>query len=121
METLRIPIDAIPQGRICFEKGKGVVDPPKCFRFKKNFATLVKSLRRESELHIGALRVSIDIYRKFETPMNQGYGDIDNLAKSILDACNGVIWKDDSQIVDLHIRKFITSENPHVGIRIGEI
>ena len=50
METIRIPIDAVPQGRIRFEKGKGVVDPPKCFQFKKNFAALVKSLRRESTL-----------------------------------------------------------------------
>ena len=121
METIRIPIDAIPQGRIRFEKGKGVVTPSRCLHFQKNFTTLVKSLRRESTLYIGALRVRIDIYRKFETPMTQGFGDIDNLAKGILDACNGVLWKDDSQIVDLHIRKFTTNEKPHVGIRIGEI
>lgn len=31
--------------------------------------------------------------------------DSDNLAKPILDALNGVIWKDDSLIVDLHIIK----------------
>jgi Holliday junction resolvase RusA-like endonuclease len=27
--------------------------------------------------------------------------DVDNLVKSIKDACNGVIWKDDSQVVRL--------------------
>ena len=31
--------------------------------------------------------------------------DIDNLAKSILDGMNGVVWKDDSQIVSLHVTK----------------
>jgi Holliday junction resolvase RusA-like endonuclease len=35
--------------------------------------------------------------------------DIDNLAKSILDGINGVIWKDDSQIVSLHITKVYAS------------
>lgn len=32
--------------------------------------------------------------------------DWDNLAKSIIDACNGVIWRDDAQIVDCRVRKF---------------
>ncbi len=31
--------------------------------------------------------------------------DIDNYAKSILDAMNGVIFKDDSQVISLHITK----------------
>jgi Holliday junction resolvase RusA-like endonuclease len=35
--------------------------------------------------------------------------DIDNLAKSILDGMNGVIWKDDSQIVSLHVTKVYAS------------
>jgi Holliday junction resolvase RusA-like endonuclease len=37
--------------------------------------------------------------------------DIDNLAKSILDGMNGVVWKDDSQIVSLHITKVYASES----------
>lgn len=32
-------------------------------------------------------------------------GDIDNLAKSILDGLNGVVWMDDSQVVALHLFK----------------
>jgi len=32
-------------------------------------------------------------------------GDVDNYAKSILDALNGVAWKDDSQIVEVTVRK----------------
>lgn len=35
--------------------------------------------------------------------------DLDNLAKSILDGFNGVIWKDDSQIVSLHVTKVYAS------------
>jgi Holliday junction resolvase RusA-like endonuclease len=35
--------------------------------------------------------------------------DIDNLAKSILDGMNGVIWKDDAQIVSLHVTKVYAS------------
>lgn len=35
--------------------------------------------------------------------------DIDNLAKSVLDGINGVVWKDDSQIVSLHVTKVYSS------------
>lgn len=31
--------------------------------------------------------------------------DLDNLAKTILDGMNGIVYKDDSQIVDLFVRK----------------
>ena len=31
--------------------------------------------------------------------------DVDNLAKSILDACNGIVFEDDGQVCELHICK----------------
>jgi Holliday junction resolvase RusA-like endonuclease len=35
--------------------------------------------------------------------------DIDNLAKSVLDGMNGIVWRDDSQIVSLHVTKVYAS------------
>lgn len=43
--------------------------------------------------------------------------DLDNLAKSILDACNGVIYKDDAQIVDLITHKRY-DDSPRVEVTI---
>ena len=31
--------------------------------------------------------------------------DLDNHAKSVLDACNGILYIDDGQVIDLHISK----------------
>lgn len=31
--------------------------------------------------------------------------DLDNVLKALLDACNGVLWGDDKQVVEAHIRK----------------
>jgi len=39
-----------------------------------------------------------------------GKPDVDNLAKTIGDALNGIMWRDDSQIVVLQVRKFYASE-----------
>jgi len=46
---------------------------------------------------------------------NKSCGDLDNLAKSILDALNGVIWIDDSQIESLHVRK---TYSKHAGASV---
>ena len=43
--------------------------------------------------------------------------DIDNIAKAVLDSINRIAYKDDSQIVDLQVRKFY-SENPRVVVTI---
>lgn len=46
--------------------------------------------------------------------------DIDNYGKGILDALNNIVYKDDSQIVDLYEQKFY-SDNPRIEIVIKEL
>ena len=43
--------------------------------------------------------------------------DVDNLVKCYMDACNGVAFYDDVQVVDLQVRKFY-SERPRVVVSI---
>lgn len=44
--------------------------------------------------------------------------DIDNGLKSLLDAMTGILWEDDSQIVELTIYKGYSKENPRVDLLI---
>jgi Holliday junction resolvase RusA-like endonuclease len=37
--------------------------------------------------------------------------DLDNLQKSVLDACNGVLYHDDSQIIKVRASKFWSDKN----------
>lgn len=46
--------------------------------------------------------------------------DVDNLAKAVIDALNGVAWDDDSQIVQLSVHKDYTSK-PSVYLSISEV
>ena len=43
--------------------------------------------------------------------------DIDNVVKAVLDALNGVAYRDDTQVVELHVRKSY-SEKPRVEVSI---
>ena len=36
--------------------------------------------------------------------------DCDNLSKTVLDALTGVLWRDDAQVVDLHVTKHYAAE-----------
>lgn len=44
--------------------------------------------------------------------------DVENLSKAICDAIRGVIYVDDSQIIELHLRKEY-GEQPGVAIEVG--
>ncbi len=46
--------------------------------------------------------------------------DLDNIVKAILDACNKIIWRDDSQVVTIIARKYY-GEVPRTIVRITEI
>ncbi|HDG6220165.1 TPA: RusA family crossover junction endodeoxyribonuclease, partial [Staphylococcus aureus] len=46
--------------------------------------------------------------------------DIDNLIKTVLDACNGHVWKDDNQITEITSSKRYGLE-PKIIMRVEEV
>lgn len=42
--------------------------------------------------------------------------DVDNIAKCVLDALNGIAYGDDKQIAELHIKKIFTDNGPKVTV-----
>jgi|TARA_R110000764_G_C10844447_1_gene364552 Holliday junction resolvase RusA-like endonuclease len=47
--------------------------------------------------------------------------DLDNIAKLVLDALNGIVYKDDSQVVELNIRKFYTVGDCCIVLNIDKV
>ncbi len=129
--------EAIAQGRPRAGKtwtGKTVIYDPSKSRNFKEYVKLVASQNAPRTLLEGALKVRVTVYRetlksfsnrkkelaesRLLRPVTKP--DLDNHAKSVLDALNGVIYKDDSQIVDLTVSKYY-SEKPRVEVRIEEV
>lgn len=95
-----------------------VYDPPKVKQFKSILHNLVTEQYKKPPL-TGALSVSLLFYRPVQRSLsnverqrrlsNQHKPtvkpDVDNYIKSTLDALNGVLWEDDSQIVKLTAEK----------------
>lgn len=49
--------------------------------------------------------------------------DFDNLAKAVCDALNGILWADDSQVVDASVKKMYAAggEEPGVYVLVTEL
>lgn len=106
-------------------------DAPKSRAYKE----LVKFAawdNRPSEPLTGPLKMEIDVYivppKKYHTKPKQALiaarqllpttkPDVDNLAKGIKDGCSKIIWQDDSQVVELRIRKFYDMQ-PRAEVKI---
>ena len=114
--------------------GKGIrlYDPKKTADFKKQLRLLAQA--EHVEPLQDALSVEIWFYRAVQKSISKKEHirrttgcvrpikkpDIDNLCKATLDSFNGILWKDDSQIVDLNLHKYY-SDNPRIEIELEEL
>lgn len=46
--------------------------------------------------------------------------DADNIAKAVCDALNGVVWLDDSQVVDCRVKK-VYGREPRLDVTVAEL
>lgn len=131
MNTARIVVNTtpIPKARPRFTKTGRVYTPKKTADFERLvYLAAVDQLGGMKPIE-GPLSVSMC----FELPIPRSWSkkkraeaaeyrilptkkpDIDNLAKSAIDALNGRVFKDDSQVCSLFLEKFY-SENPNLTI-----
>lgn len=83
----------------------------------RNYVDTAKALlKAEYKGEVIEVPVTLELVfkRSFKTHSKR-FGDADNLAKGIMDAMNGVIYKDDSQVETLTVRKISSRD---VGIEI---
>ena len=108
-----------------------VYTPKKTKDYEREIATAY--LTQCSGMFSGAVQVEIHAYYEIpksasrkrvldmvsdrERPTKKPDGD--NIAKAVCDALNGIASKDDSQVVDLTVRKYY-SKFPHVQVFISE-
>jgi len=121
----------VAQARPRFARIGGFVrayDPASSKSWKNDVkAQVLQALGGLPEIHEGALQVSMvfRLQRPKTLPKKITHHtrkpDTDNLGKAVKDALRGVLYKDDSQIVRLAIRKEYADAYPHVVIEMEEV
>lgn len=104
---------------------RGFSYTPKKTVMWENRVAFYGNLRRPKELIDGPIAMKLTFYfakpksrKKYNHPSCGK--DVDNLAKSIMDPLQGIIYTNDSRIVDIIIRKRYAPE-PSVDIEIHEM
>jgi len=130
----KMPITPVPKGR------------PRLSRFgtytpaaTKNFEEMVRVYARQAMGKQEPLETPLEVVLYFSVGVPKSYskkrteaclsgserpvtrnGDLDNLAKGVLDAFNGIIYKDDCQIVEMHLTK-VYAQEAGIDVLIKEI
>lgn len=124
--------ECVPKGRPQFTRQMVVYTPPKT----KKYERYVQSVLRKNKVQkmTGALKVELEVYRVppksfskkkwLEAIMQKLFPvtkpDLDNYIKSVLDACNGVLFEDDNAICEIHAKK-LYGDTARVVLRLEEI
>ena len=136
MIHFKIEGKAQPQGRpraVRMGAGVRMYDPPKSKAYKQMVAAKVRSYMKINDIEMleDPLIVHLNFY--FKPPksytkkklklIEEGklyytkLGDVDNLAKGLLDGCNKLLFKDDAQIVSLTSSKHYGKED-YVDVKV---
>lgn len=86
---------------------------PEAKTTKEAIAWEVKSQWKKDES-----MMSTNIGVKIKFFVSNGRADLDNMLKGLLDCLTGIIYTDDSQIVEIHCFKRKDKENPRVELEI---
>lgn len=117
MNDLQLFVPGIPRAKQSFivvGHGRGAASPT------------VKAWQEQVGWHTRQLQPAPDPQSRYKVTLHfyttkYRAGDCDNLSKAVLDALNGIIWKDDDQVDELHIFKQKEPTNPGVEITISPV
>lgn len=82
---------------------------------KEDYQWQAKSQYRKKPMK-GELEVWTTLYLKTKRK-----ADIDNFNKIYFDSLSGIVWEDDSQIVEHHISKRYDAKNPRIEVEVSVI
>lgn len=133
MIRLTIPGEPIAASRPRVTK-RGIAFTAEPYKSYKKMAHQVIKVQYSAKPLQGSLHVQIRFYRSVQKSISKVERlrrlsgvhrptmkpDIDNLFKAVTDACTGIVWKDDNQIVSTKSDKFY-SEEPRVEIYVEEL
>ena len=138
IDTVTVIIEGEPvaQGRPRFTKGGHAYDPARSREYKDIVAAHAKLAMNEREIFSRetplacVMSIFVKMPKRFTRTQRQEAEkkglrpvrkpDIDNIAKILMDALNGIVYEDDAQIVSLGCRKYY-SDAPMAAVTVSPI
>lgn len=112
-ELFLIPILQIPTKQEKYKKLFGRLYWQKSVDANKEFEAFIRAKLQEEKSEEWPLKGNLEVYVAVSAKAKRiKQIDIDNILKSVFDCLNGVVYKDDSQILQVLGRKFPGDEIP---------
>lgn len=115
MSAVRFVVDGKPQGKQRPRLGKGgrVYTPKATKRYECAIAWAALGVRPRSWSLAGRFRIEVIGYYP-----DARRRDGDNLLKLAMDALNGVLYNDDSQVIEASVSKAIDRQRPRTEVAV---
>lgn len=114
--TLKIPGKPQPKQRARRGKGGRFYTPRETRDFERSVAQYGLGARMRTGERwslVASYRVRVECFMP-----DRRKRDADNVAKAVLDGLNGILWDDDTQVVELTTTKAVDRENPRTVVTV---
>jgi Holliday junction resolvase RusA-like endonuclease len=117
-ESVIIQLDGPPVAKARPRFGKGhVYTPARTKRFERDLGWTAKAQMVGRKPFDAPIKIGVVFDLALES---FSQADIDNLCKAALDALNGIVWRDDAQVIELCVRKQV-SDKPLTWIQVSPL
>ena len=113
--AITIPGKPLPKGRPRVVNGRAYTDP-KTRGYEAFLSIAMRNLAAQHRWTLPTGDVSVRIVLRFA---NAVHGDVDNCAKAILDAANGVLFRDDKSVRIMCVERGWATEDEPEGLWIA--
>lgn len=117
---MTVPGQPVSKGRPQFTRKGFPYTPPKTKEAEERVGWLIREAQRRRPVWgvDGTHEYRLDaLFALKGNPTN----DLDNLLKLVLDACNGVVWADDRQVVEVRARMLRGSSSPRTELTFTQM
>lgn len=118
MIEIVIPGNPIPKGRPRHSRHGATYTPQRTRLYELHVRNCAEQAMQQhnAETMMQPVKLTAWFYRS-----SARNADWDNLAKALCDGINGIVFDDDSQIVDAHMHKRIDRDNPRTVVRVEPV
>ena len=111
---IRFHVEGVPVPKQSFKvSGKGGYTPERQASWQELIAYKAAEVAKQKDFPPAMKKERVCVAMSFYLPDHRRR-DLDNLSKAVLDACNGILWQDDTQVDHLTLDKHI-GEKPGVN------
>ncbi len=118
MITFTVPVAPVPFKR-ALANGRRRYNDSRYTEFKSVVGLFARRAMHGLNPFTGAIKLSAKFFKPSPKNTSRNFGDVDNHLKSVMDALNGIAYRDDAQVTEVHAE--LLNGDPHVEIVLEEL